>query len=75
MLEEFKKRNFEKNHGDYNVNMCGDIRSLHKKDGCYYSKGMYEFIPFQTLEEVKKFESLHRVNFRFCKLCFPNGCF
>lgn len=72
MLEHFKKTNFHEEKGEYNANMCGDVRTLHKKNGCYYSKYMYVFIPFKSIDDVREFELKNNVNFKFCKSCFHN---
>lgn len=72
MLDEFKKTDFNKEKGKLNVNMCGNVRTLHKQNCCYYSKYLSVFIPFENLDEVKAFENEHGVKFKNCKLCFPN---
>ena len=64
---------FQKRSKDYNVNMTKQQRTLHKKGNCPYSKGMWEFIPFDTLEDVEKFEKEHVVKFRRCGNCFRQG--
>lgn len=73
MLETYKKENFREDSKAYNVNMCGDVRTLHRLNGCHCSKWLSPFIPFDTLEEVEKFETQHNVNFKRCKNreCFP----
>ena len=79
MLEEFTitcgtGKEFQELSKDYNVNMTGIVRTLHKKGSkCPWSKGMYSFIPFDTLEEVRKFEELHIVTFKPCGNCFRQG--
>ena len=67
MLETYTKKDFTKNAKNYNVNMGKGLRTLHKKGGCYYSYGLWQFIPFDTIEEVEHFEKIHNVNFLRCK--------
>lgn len=64
---------FKKNSKEYNVNMTGLVRTLHKKDACYYSKYMTSFIPFNSLVEVEQFEKEHNIVFKRCGNCFKQG--
>lgn len=53
----------------YAVNMTKNVKTLHIANNphCYYSKKMFEFIDFDTLEEARSYE----VKFRECQNCFP----
>lgn len=78
MLEEFtitcgSGKAFQKYSKKFNVNMTVIMRTLHEKDKCYYSKGMTNFIPFDSIEEVEQFEKEHNVIFRRCGNCFSQG--
>lgn len=52
----------------YVVNMCRNRKMLHQKNCCYYSKGMYEFISFDDLEEAGNLP----FSVAKCQKCFPN---
>lgn len=67
MLEEYTQKDFKKNAKNYNVNIGKGFRTLHKKNGCHCSTPLWEFIPFDSLEEVERFEKEHNVNFMRCK--------
>lgn len=57
----------------YIVNMTCNARTLHKVNSphCNYSKyGFYDFIQFDSLEDVRKFEKDHDVSFIKCGNCF-----
>lgn len=79
MLEEYtitsgSGKLFQELSKEYNVNMTGLVRTLHKKGStCPYSHGMTSFIPFDTLDEVEKFEKEHIVTFKRCGNCFRQG--
>lgn len=66
LLDEKSFLVFQKEYGNYNVNTYKQSRMIHKKDGCYNSKP-YQFIPFDTLEDIKIFEESHNVKFTFCQ--------
>ena len=78
MLEEYTITSgsgtaFQKHSKDYNVNMTVKIRTLHRKGCCKDSDGMTSFIPFDSLEDVKRFEEEHNITFRRCGHCFKQG--
>lgn len=52
----------------YVVNMQGNRRMLHIKNGCYHGEFFYKYIDFDTLEEVEKYPE----NFVECEHCFRN---
>ena len=58
---------------EYVVNMMNNRRTLHKNHNtkCYYSSGMYAFIPFNNLAEAELFQKEHNVAFCKCGNCFP----
>ena len=66
LLDSYSYYNFSKNSKKYNVNVFKQSRMVHKKDGCYYSH-LYQFIPFDTLEEIKAFEEKNNIKFTFCQ--------
>lgn len=66
ILDKYSCLDFSMNAKQYNANVFGHTRMIHKKDGCYYSKP-YRFIPFDTLEEIKEFEKKHDVQFTYCR--------
>lgn len=75
MLEEFTVE--ARTHSDflmfakaYNVNMTN--RKIHTFPGCYDADKLYEFIPFDSMEEIEKFEKDHNVHFARCEKCFPD---
>lgn len=59
---------YQENAKKYVVNMCSGKKMLHIKNGCHYSKSLWEYISFDTLEEVDNlpFTVSH------CQYCFPN---
>ncbi|MGN8921153.1 hypothetical protein ACTNB0_08700 [Lachnospiraceae bacterium HCP28S3_F9] len=59
---------YQEHAKEYVVNMCRNRKMVHKKNGCYQSKYLFESISFESLEEVKKLP--FKVN--YCELCFPN---
>ena len=66
ILEMHSYTDFKKYSKKYNVNVVSHSRMVHKKDGCYYSKP-HRFIPFDSLEEIKHFETEHNVQFTYCQ--------
>lgn len=79
MLDEFKRiahnrKGFNEQVGRYFVNMQGNRRTLHITEcpKCQRSTYAYEFITFDTLDEVAKFEDEHRDDTPFirCRNCF-----
>jgi len=66
ILHEHSYTDFAKYSKVYNVNVEGHSRMVHKKGGCYCSKP-YRFIPFDSLEEIKKFEKEHNIQFTYCQ--------
>ena len=57
---------------EYVVNMMNNRRTLNKNHNpkCYYSSGMYAFIPFNNLAEEEQFQKEHNVSFCKCGNCF-----
>ena len=39
---------------------------------CYYQKP-FQFIPFDSIEDVEAFEKQHACSFRRCRNCFPKS--
>ena len=66
LLDKHSFFDFSKYSKNYNVNVTKQTRMVHKKDGCYYSRP-YQFIPFDTLDEIKEFEKKHNIQFTFCQ--------
>ncbi len=66
ILDEHSYTDFTKYSKEYNVNVEKHSRMVHKKAGCYYSKP-YRFIPFDSLEEIKKFEKEYNIQFTYCQ--------
>jgi len=66
LLDEKSFFDFQKNSSNYNVNVFKQSRMVHKKNGCYYSKP-FQFIPFESLEEIKVFEKKYNVQFTYCQ--------
>ena len=66
LLEEKSFLKFKKDYGNYNVNVYKHSRMVHKKDGCYCSEP-YQFIPFNSLEEIYEFENKYDIQFTFCR--------
>lgn len=68
------KKSFTENAGEYFVNMGNMIRTLHKKDNpsCQYSHHAYQYISFESLKDVEKYEKAHKdaTPFRRCGNCF-----
>ncbi len=79
MLDEYietanNTNDFIKHAGVYFANMEKNIRTLHKTGyrSCQYSSFAYQFIPFNSFEEVVAFENKHTdmTPFRRCGNCF-----
>ena len=66
LLDEYSYTNFVKYSRNYNINVYKQSRMVHKKNGCYHSN-LYQFIPFDSLEEIKCFEKTHNVKFTYCQ--------
>lgn len=66
ILDEYSYTDFAKYSKSYNINVYKQSRMVHKKGGCYYSKP-YQFIPFDTIEEIKAFEKLHSIQVTYCQ--------
>ena len=66
ILDASSYKDFKKYSKKYNVNTCSDKRTVHLKGGCYYSKP-YQFIPFDTIEEIEKFEGINNIKFTYCQ--------
>ena len=66
LLDEHSFYDFSKYSKKYNANVYKQSRMIHKKDGCYYSRP-YQFIPFDTLEEIEEFEKENDIQFTFCQ--------
>ena len=66
LLNAYSFSDFSNYAKNYNVNVYKQSRMVHKRNGCYYSK-LYQFIPFDTLEEIKQFEKIHDIQFTYCK--------
>lgn len=58
---------FQEDAKDYVINMQNNIRTLHKKNGCYYSKCFYKYYDFDTYEKAKA----SGLSIRDCLNCFP----
>ena len=66
LLDAYSFTDFSKYSKHYNVNVFKQSRMVHKKDGCACSKP-YKFIPFDSLEEIEKFEKEHNIEFTYCQ--------
>ena len=66
ILEKLSFKDFKKNSKKYNVNTLNGVRMVHLKDGCYYSKP-YQFLPFDSMEEIQEFEKKYNVEFTYCQ--------
>ena len=66
LLDEKSFFNFEKEYGNFNVNVYKQSRIIHKKNGCCCSKP-YQFIPFESIEEIQEFESKYTIQFTYCQ--------
>ena len=68
---EILNTGFKECNKKYVLNMCGKRRMLHIKDTkrCYSSKFLWEYVGFNTIEEVK---AEMGDNFSYCGHCFPN---
>ncbi|MBO5339148.1 MAG: hypothetical protein J6A96_05550 [Clostridia bacterium] len=59
-------KEFQKNAKEYVINMLGNKRKLHKKNGCYYSKCYCKYYDFNTISEAEN----SGIDFLKCKICF-----
>ena len=59
---------YQKDAKKYVVNMCSGKKMLHIKNGCRYSKCLYEYISYDMLEEIDNLP----IEVSRCELCFPN---
>lgn len=66
ILDEYSYTDFVKYSKNYNINVYKQSRMVHRKDGCYYSKP-FQFIPFDSLEEIERFEKIHGIKFTYCQ--------
>ena len=66
ILENFSFTDYKKHSKNYNVNVYKQTRMVHKKDGCHWAAS-YQFIPFDTLEEIDKFQTQYGVKFTYCQ--------
>lgn len=66
MLDDLSFKNFNRYSKKYNVNTYKQSRMVHLKGGCYYSRP-FQFIPFDTIEEIEEFEKTHNVKFTYCQ--------
>lgn len=53
---------------EYAINMCRNTKMLHRKNVCHDSKCLYEFISYDTKDEVRKLPFVVSQ----CQKCFPN---
>ena len=66
ILDKYSYFNSKDRLGNYNVNVYKSARTVHKKGGCYNSQP-YQFIPFDTLEDIERFEKTHNIKFTYCQ--------
>ena len=66
LLDEKSFYRFKKPYGNYNANVFKNARIIHKKNGCYYCNP-YQFIPFNSLTEIKQFEKKFDIQFTYCQ--------
>ena len=59
-------KEFQENSKDYVINMLGNKRKLHKKNGCYFSHVFAKYCDFKTYDEAKNSGISHTD----CELCF-----
>lgn len=68
------KKEFDEKVDKYFVNMLGNRRTLHitNSSNCPHSKCADSFIPFSTMEDVLKYEAIHKnaTPFHRCGNCF-----
>lgn len=57
---------YESEAKEYVINMTSNARTLHRKNGCYYSHHLSKYYDFDTLEEAEQ----SKVEFLKCKICF-----
>ncbi len=67
LLDDFSCTDFKKYSKNFNVNTFKQSRIVHKKGGCYCSKFLYQFIPFDSVEDIKKFEEKYNIKFTYCQ--------
>ena len=53
---------------EYVVNMCRNRKMLHRKNCCYDSKFLYEFISFENKKDIEGLPFIVAE----CQKCFPN---
>lgn len=66
ILERHSCTDFDKDSKEYNVNVYKQSRMVHKKRWLLLFK-TYQFIPFDSLDDVKKFENDYGVQFTYCQ--------
>ena len=66
LLEEKSFFNFSKYAKAFNVNVYKQTRMVHRKNGCHLSRP-FQFVPFDTLEEIEAFEKMYDVKFTYCQ--------
>ena len=66
------KAEFDKYAKCYFVNMTNNMRTLHVTGKCCKSKCCNDFITFDSMEEIEKYQKIHAdaTPFRKCGLCF-----
>lgn len=57
---------FQENAKDFVINMLGNKRKLHKKNGCYYAHMLEKYYDFDTYEQAKESNIEHTD----CQICF-----
>lgn len=60
---------YQANAKKYVINMTGNKKKLHIKNGCYWAKGFYEYYDFDTLADAKNCG----VETTLCEICFGEG--
>lgn len=58
---------YQKMAKEYVVNMVGNRKMLHKKNRCYHSKFLYEYLDFDSFEEAETMFPKVAI----CQKCFP----
>ncbi len=66
LLDAISFTDFNTYSRNYNINVYKQSRMVHKKGGCYYSKP-YQFIPFDSLEEIEQFEKMYNIKLTYCQ--------
>ena len=59
-------KDYADNAKDFVINMVSETRTLHKKNGCYYSHHLSKYYDFNTLEEAEN----AGIDFLKCRICF-----